>query len=139
MAATDAPSSPAPSAAASDEGAATSPSGANRDTSAGEQRHLDYIMNLVSALPAAQLLTCQHMAQDSNLNELRAQRKALQKQRAELSRKVKAEQKKKSRLLEKAQRFSNNELLEVFAMRVKRRQQEQTPGTSSGRPRDEQP
>ena len=98
-------------------------------------------MNLVAALPEAQLLTCQHMAQDSNLNELRAQRKTLAKQRAELSRRVKAEQKKKSRLLEKASRLSNNELLEVFAMREKRKQTLAAGGSSAsqlnGRPSSE--
>ena len=57
---------------------------------------------------------------NSALVELRAERKALAKQRADVSRGMRAEQKKRSRLLEKAQRLSNNELLEVFAMRMKR-------------------
>ena len=87
-------------------------------TEAAGQRGV--IVNMVSSLPSEERDRVERQANDAALTELRAERKALAKQRADVSRRMRAEQKKRTRLLEKAQRLSNNELLEVFAMRMKR-------------------
>ena len=77
-------------------------------------------MQMVSSLDEKDRVAVASAASNSLMIDLRERRKALGKQRAELTRAMRNEQKKKSRLLDKAQRLSNNDLLEVFAMRVKR-------------------
>ena len=123
MAETTSPTSPAASAAAQEDLAAAGfvAAAAAETTAATEaagQRGV--IVNMVSSLPPEERDRVERQANDAALTELRAERKALAKQRADVSRRMRAEQKKRTRLLEKAQRLSNNELLEVFAMRVKR-------------------
>ena len=123
MAETTSPTSPAASAAAQDEIAAAGLLGAAAAGTAAATEVAgapDIILDMVSALAVEQRETVARAANDSALVELREQRKALAKQRAELARRMKTEQKKKSRLLQKAEKLSNNELLEVFAMRMKR-------------------
>ena len=76
--------------------------------------------DMVSAIDEKDRMAVASAASNSLMIDRRERRKALGKQRAELTRAKRNEQKKKSRLLDKAQRLSNNDLLEVFAMRVKR-------------------
>ena len=80
----------------------------------------DALLQMVSSLDKKDRAAVTNAASNAVMNELRERRKALGKERAELTRAMRNEQKKKSRLLDKAQRLSNNDLLEVFAMRVKR-------------------
>ena len=80
----------------------------------------DALLQMVSSLDKKDRAAVANAASNAVMNELRERRKALGKERAELTRAMRNEQKKKSRLLDKAQRLSNNDLLEVFAMRVKR-------------------
>lgn len=123
MAETTSPTSPAASAAAQEDLAAAGfvAAAAAETTAATEAAgQRDVIVNMVSSLAPEERDRVERQANDSALTELRAERKALAKQRADVSRRMRAEQKKRTRLLEKAQRLSNNELLEVFAMRMKR-------------------
>ena len=123
MAETTSPTSPAASAAAQEDLAAAGfvAAAAAETTAATEAAgQRDVIVNMVSSLPTEERDRVERQANDAALTELRAERKALAKQRADVSRRMRAEQKKRTRLLEKAQRLSNNELLEVFAMRMKR-------------------
>ena len=123
MAETTSPTSPAASVAAPEDLAAAGfVSAATAETTAATEvaGSRDVIVNMVSSLPTEERDRVERQANDAALTELRAERKALAKQRADVSRRMRAEQKKRTRLLEKAQRLSNNELLEVFAMRMKR-------------------
>ena len=140
MAETSSPTSPAASAAAQDEIAATGLGAAAAGTAAATEvaGAPDIALNTVSGLAAEQRETLARTANDSALIELREQRKALTKQRAELARRMKTEQKKKSRLLQKAEKLSNNELLEVFAARVKRNEA-RAPGSAAEAPQGERP
>ena len=123
MAEATSPTSPAASAAAPEDSAASgfmTAAAGETAVAAGGAAPRDRIVNLVSALSPEQRTKVSRKADDAALAELREERKALAKQRADVSRRMRAEQKQKSRLLENAQRLSNNELLEVFAMRMKR-------------------
>ena len=133
MAEATSPTSPAASAAAPEDSAASgfmTAAAGETAVAAGGAALRDRIVNMVSALSPEQRTKVSRQADDSSLTELRAERKALPKQRADVSRRMKAERKQKSRLLEKAQRLSNNELLEVFAMRMKRNEARSSSSTA---------
>ena len=133
MAEATSPTSPAASAVALEElaapGSVTAATGETAVPAEGAGSR-DGIVNMVSSLSPEQRNRVPRQANDTALMELRAERKALAKQRADVSRRMKAERKQKSRLLEKAQRLSNNELLEVFAMRMKRNEARSSSSTA---------
>ena len=124
MAEMDAPASPAASASASDGTAAGSPFGPDRagiaDADAAPAEP-DLLLSLLSAMPAEERASCSSTF-EATVKDLRRQREALAKQKKEVSRLVKTELKKKSRMLAKANRLTNNELLQVFAMRMKNKE-----------------
>ena len=123
MAESSSPTSPAASVAAQEGMGPTGlVSAAAGETAAADDgaASSDALLQMVSSLAQEDRAAVTTAASNSVLNALRERRKALGKERAELTRAMRNEQKKKSRLLDKAQRLSNNDLLEVFAMRVKR-------------------
>ena len=137
MAEATSPTSPAASAAAPEDSAAPGFMAAAAEetaVAAGDatprRDRSDRIVKLVSALSPEQRTKVTRKADDTVLAELREERKALAKQRADVSKRMRAEQKQKSRLLEKAQRLSSNELLEVFAMRMKRNEARSSSSTA---------
>ena len=134
MAEATSPTSPAASAAAPEDSAVPGFMAAAAEETAGDatprRDRSDRIVKLVSALSPEQRTKVTRKADDTVLAELREERKALAKQRADVSKRMRAEQKQKSRLLEKAQRLSSNELLEVFAMRMKRNEARSSSSTA---------
>ena len=137
MAEATSPTSPAASAAAPEDSAAPGFMAAAAEETAvaaggatPRRDRSDRIVKLVSALSPEQRTKVTRKADDTVLAELREERKALAKQRADVSKRMRAEQKQKSRLLEKAQRLSSNELLEVFAMRMKRNEARSSSSTA---------
>ena len=140
MAEMDAPASPAASASASDGTAAGSPFGPDRagiaaaDAAPAEP---DLLLSLLSAMPAEERASCSSTF-EATVKDLRRQREALTKQKKEVSRLVKTELKKKSRMLAKANRLTSNELLQVFAMRTKNKEVRASSSASSG-PQGERP
>ena len=106
MAETSSPTSPTASPEAQDEIAAAGLLGAAAAGTAAATEVAGapgVILNMVSALAADQRETVARTANDSALVEIREQRKALAKQRAELARRMKTEQK-KSRVCSRRQR-----------------------------------
>ena len=136
MAEMDVPTSPAASASASDSAAGGSPSGPDRAALAEEApAEPDLLLTWLQAMPADQRAACSNTAFDANVKSLRREREALAKQKREITSRVRNEMKKKSRMLAKANRMTNNELLQVFAMRMKNKEAR----ASSSEPQGERP